>query len=455
LKDQLDVYINNESLLKGALIGISIRDAETNENLYDHMGDTRLHPASNMKLLTVAAALDVLGEGYSFKTEIHTDGSQEGHTLHGNLYLVGKGDPTLLPEDLDTFAEKLKLLGITTIEGNVIGDDSWYDDVRLSTDMIWSDEQYHYGAQVSALTASADRDYDAGSVIIKIQPAAEGEVPDVAVFPETGYVNVINKAVTTAAAGDEDYTVSREHGGNTIKVEGEVPLDAEAEIEERMSVWEPSGYAMDLFQQALNKQGIKVQGNIAVSEAPERTEMIFSHSSITIEKMLIPFMKLSNNGIGEVLIKEMGKQVYGVGSWEKGLEVMEEVLPKFGMNMDTISLKDGSGISHNNLIPANEISNLFYAVQNENWFSVFLNTLPNAGKKERMIGGTLHERMHGLNVHAKTGTINGVTTLSGYLQVNSGKKLIFSLMMNNLLDDLEDEGKDLEDRIVEIITNYG
>jgi len=455
LKDQLDTFIQQTPLLKGALIGISVKNAETNEKLYDRFGDIRLHPASNMKLFTAAVALDVLGQEYTFNTEIHTDGMQEGNTLHGNLFLIGQGDPTLLPEDFNAFAEKLKQMGITTIKGDVIGDDTWYDDVRLSEDMIWSDEQYHYGSQVSALTASADHDYDTGSVIIGIEPAGEGERPNIKVLPETEYVHVVNEAVTRAAAGDEDYTVSREHGGNTIIVSGEVPLHPVEDIEERISVWEPSGFAMDLFHQALQKQGITVQGNIKVSKAPNQTEILFSRSSDSLESLLIPFMKLSNNGIGEMLVKEMGKQVYGEGSWEKGLDVMEEVLPKFGVKMDTISLKDGSGISHNNLIPANEISNLLYEVQDEKWFSVFLNSLPLAGEKEPMIGGTLRERMHGLNVRAKTGTINGVTTLSGYLQANSSRKLIFAVMINNILDNAEEEGKELEDSIVEIMSNDG
>lgn len=454
MKDQLDAYINKEPLLQGALVGISIRDAESNELLYDRMGDIRLRPASNMKLLTAAAALDVLGEGYSFKTEIHTDGKQKDHILHGNLYLIGKGDPTLLPEDFDAFAEKLKMQGITVIEGNVIGDDSWYDDVRLSTDMIWSDEQYHYGSQVSALTASADGEYDSGSVIIEIEPAAEGEAPNVVVRPKTNYVTVVNKAVTGTHDAEEDITVSREHAENIITVEGTIPAGSE-EMEERMSVWEPTGYALDLFQQALARHGITVHGDTSTGRAPEQTEMLLEHSSIPLEKLLIPFMKLSNNGIGELLVKEMGKQIHGEGSWEKGLEVMEEVLPKLGMRMDTISLKDGSGISHANLIPANEISSLLYSIQNKDWFRVYLNSLPDAGRKERMIGGTLHERMYDLYVQAKTGTINGVTTLSGYLKTNQGEKLIFSIMINNLLEDLEDEGKEIEDRLVEIITKYG
>jgi D-alanyl-D-alanine carboxypeptidase/D-alanyl-D-alanine-endopeptidase (penicillin-binding protein 4) len=453
LKDQLEAYIRKEPLLQGALIGISIRDAKTNEMLYDQLGDVRLRPASNMKLLTAAAAIEALGEGYSFKTEIRTDGKQKGHILHGNLYLIGKGDPTLLPVDFDTFAEKMKTQGITAIEGNVIGDDRWYDDVRLSTDMIWSDEQYHYGSQVSALTASADDDYDSGSVIIEVNPAAVGEAAKVTVHPETNYVTVVNEAVTGPNAAEEDIKITREHAGNIITVKGTIPAGAE-ELEERMSVWEPTGYALDLFRLSLKKYGITVHGGIHTGAVPHQTEMILDHSSIPLGKLLVPFMKLSNNGIGEILVKEMGKQAYGEGSWEKGLEVVAEVLPSLGMNIGTLTLKDGSGISHANLIPANEITSLLYTIQNKDWFSVYLNTLPKAGRKERMIGGTLHERMFDLSVQAKTGTINGVTTLSGYLQTNHGKKLIFSIMINNLLEDLEDEGKEIEDRLVEIITNY-
>src|SRR5699024_1268284 len=147
--------------------------------------------------------------------------------------------------------------------------------------------------------------------------------------------------------------------------------------------------------------------------------------------------------------KELGKVVYGEGSWEKGLEVLESELIKFGVNTDTLIIRDGSGISHATLIPVNEMSKLLYEIQNEPWFSTFLQSLPIAGETERMAGGTLRERLGSLNVKAKTGTIYGVNTLSGYLKAKSGKKVIFSLMLNNLLD--EDEGSVVLDRLVEIL----
>lgn len=161
----------NDSRLQGATTTISIRNATSGEIIYEQLGDTRVHPASVMKLLTGAAALETLGQDYSFKTELYTDGEIRDGELHGNLYLRGQGDPTLTKPDLRAFVSELKTQGIQVIKGNVYGDDTWYDNVRLSQDLNWSDELVHTGAQVSALTLSPNNDYDAGTVIVEATPA--------------------------------------------------------------------------------------------------------------------------------------------------------------------------------------------------------------------------------------------------------------------------------------------
>ncbi|MDR7003026.1 D-alanyl-D-alanine carboxypeptidase/D-alanyl-D-alanine-endopeptidase [Neobacillus niacini] len=455
LDQKLNHLLMNESDLQGAIAGISVRSASSGQIIYDHMGETRLRVASNMKLLTAAAALNALGVNYRFNTDVLTEGRIKGKTLYGSLYLKGYGDPTLLKTDLDHMAKQIKESGINKIKGDLVGDDSCFDNVRYSTDLPWSDETTYYGAQISALTVSPDKDYDAGTVIVRVKPSShQGTKPTVSVSPKTSFVKIVNQVVTGPADSKKDLKIERGHGNNIITISGAIPLNSKSE-REWVGVWEPTNYTLALFKQSLSEHGIKLTGKIRTGKTPKDAIERISHSSMPLSELLVPFMKLSNNGHAEVLTKEMGRIVKGEGSWEKGLEVIQNELPNFGVNPKTILLRDGSGISHVNLIPANQISQLLYSVQNKPWFPIFLNSLPVAGESEKRVGGSLRNRLRTPltkgKVWAKTGTISTVTSLSGYVQTKSGEKLIFSILLNNLLD--EEKGKKIEDRIVEVLAN--
>nr|WP_203339671.1 D-alanyl-D-alanine carboxypeptidase/D-alanyl-D-alanine-endopeptidase [Planococcus beijingensis] len=456
LANEINQILQDERL-DGALAGVSIRDAETGEKIYDHFGDTRLVPASNIKLFTAAAAFETLGEDYRFTTEIHTDGAVKGKMLKGNLYLKGKGDPTLLQEDFEEFAQELKNQGIQKIKGDLIGDDTWYDDVRLSEDITWQDEIYYYGAQVSALTASPNEDYDAGSLIVEVNPGdSAGIEPKVSLAPQTDYVTIVNRAKTVAADQPKTVSISRKHGTNQIVVEGNIPVEG-SRMREWIAVDEPSGYALDLFENALLAEGIEWAGKhtLEMGETPDDSTLLVEHESMSLAELSIPFMKLSNNGHGEVLAKEMGRAVKGEGSWEAGLEVMEDVAGTLGVNTDTILLRDGSGMSHVNLMPVNEISQLLFGVQSRPWYGSYLNSLPVAADAERFVGGTLRNRMKETaaqqNVKAKTGTLTAVSALSGYATTKDGKPLIFSIIINNDLASVTP----IEDAIATAIAESG
>lgn len=455
VNELLNQLIRKDPALQGAIVGISIRSATTGQVIYDHQGNVRLRPASNMKLLTAAAALNVLGENYTFPTEVYADGPIKKHVLEGNLYIKGKGDPTLLKSDFDTMAKEIQRKGITKIKGNIIGDDSWYDDVRYSLDLPWSDETEHYGAQISALTASPTNDFDAGSVKIVVTPGNKvGDKPIVKVTPKTNYVKIVNLAETVSVNGNREITIKRRHAKNIITIEGTIPLKEKPE-KKWVGVWNPTRYTVSLFKHSLTKQGISVTGKFKTGRVPDTAKLVTSHHSMPLSQLLIPFMKLSNNVHAEILVKEMGKVEEGEGSWEKGLQVLNKELVKFGVDPQTLLLRDGSGVSHVNLIPANQISQLLFSVQKEKWFPSYLNALPVAGVHDKITGGTLRYRLKSPitlgKVKAKTGTISTVSSLSGYVTTKSGQTLIFSILLNNMVD--YEKGKKIEDQIVTILAN--
>ncbi len=446
--------ILDDPLLDGAIAGISVRKAEDGKLLYSHFGDTRLHPASNMKILTGAAALDLLGPKHRFSTEVLAGGEVRGGVLDGDLYLKGKGDPTLLKEDLNRFAQELREKGIRTVKGDLVGDDSWYDDERLSQDLNWSDESAYTGAQVSALTMSPDKDYDAGTVIVEVAPGSKRNgKPEVKLTPETDYVTIINRAKTVGKKEPKKISIEREHGTNNIVIEGQIPIEG-TKSKTWVAVWEPTSYALSVFKKSLEDQGIRFSraSDIRVDAAPEKAVVLSKKKSMPLKELMIPFMKLSNNGHGEVLVKEIGKKAEGEGSWKKGLDVMEEYLQSLGVNAGTVQLRDGSGMSHKTMIPANELSRFLFAIQSKNWFATFENALPAAGEPAPLTGGTLRHRM-GLEplkgrLKAKTGSLTGVSTLSGYVTSKEGDKLIFSILINNYIGGSVDE---VEEAIVAVL----
>ncbi len=446
---QLNQLLNNEPDLNGAISGISVRTSSDGKIIYEHNGDIRLRPASNLKLITASAALAVLGESYTFSTEVYATGKIRGDKLNGDLYLKGKGDPTLTKADFEKIAEEIRRKGIKIIKGNLIGDDSWYDDVRYSFDLPWSDETTYYGAPVSALTASPTKEFDAGSVIVDVFPGKKfGAKAVVKMTPKTNTIIIVNHTETNTADGKKRIHIYRKHESNQIIVDGQIPVKAN-KTREWISVQSPSKYALDLFHQALRRKNIIIEGKTQIGPAPSKAKLLSTRHSIPLSQLLIPFMKLSNNGHAEVLVKEMGKIKKGEGSWEKGLEVVKNELSKFGVDPQNTILRDGSGVSHVNMITANQLSQLLFAIQHETWFSVFQNSLPAAGKQEKMLGGTLRNRfrepMLRNKILAKTGTISTVSSLSGYIDTQSGQRLIFSILLNNLLD--EEDGKRIEDKI--------
>ncbi|SDI41418.1 D-alanyl-D-alanine carboxypeptidase/D-alanyl-D-alanine endopeptidase [Natribacillus halophilus] len=444
LRDILD-----DERLEHAISGVHVRSAETGEELFSHEAHTSLTPASGQKVLVGAAALDTLGSDYTFETGVYANGEQTGAALHGDLYLKGEGDPTMLAEDYEDFAREVSAQGINVVHGDVVADDTFFDDERLPPDLAFGDESCGFGAQTSALTASPDEDFDAGTVIVEVEPGdSPGDEAEVSVTPETDYVTIDDDVETTAEDSSENISIEREHGTNDIVVEGDIPVDDDTE-RTWISVWEPTEFAQHLFHSALKEEGIQIQGDLKLGETPEEADPLVVRESMPLEELFTPYMKLSNNGHAETMTKTMARVVEDKGSWDEGLDIVEDYLSDAGLNIDAIQLRDGSGMSHLNYIPPHEMTALLEHIQGEDWYDILYESLPIAGVEDDLVGGTLSDRMEDTeaeeNVHAKTGTLTSITSLSGYVTTQDGEELIFSIILNNFIGDAPE---DIEDDIV-------
>lgn len=433
LRADLDAILADPAL-EGATSGVVVTDADSGEVLYSRDADTQLLPASNTKIFTAAAALEVLGAEHTFGTEAVV--AEPGRDDVPELYLVGGGDPTLNAEDLDAIAADVAASGITSV-GELYADDSWFDDQRLVDDWWPEDEPYAYSAQISALTVAHGERHDTGVTEVTVTGAAEGDPVNVDLGAADGYVELDNQAVTAPADGGEGITIDRPVGTNTIKVTGSLSENADPVVALR-TVDEPAGLAGHLFARALEENGVTVNGEVAQGDVPaewQDPEVVGEHTSMPLGEVLVPLMKFSNNGHAEMLTKTLGREVAGEGSWAAGLAAEDTALQQLGVDTSDLVLTDGSGLSRGNLVTANTVVDLLDSAQDAPWYDVWHHSLPVAGDSDPFVGGTLANRMRGTAAEnaaqAKTGTMSGVSALSGYVQGPDGGELYFSVVNND------------------------
>jgi D-alanyl-D-alanine carboxypeptidase/D-alanyl-D-alanine-endopeptidase (penicillin-binding protein 4) len=433
LKADLDAILG-DTRLQGAQVGVVVRDAKTGKGLYSRGADGPVMPASNQKLHTAAAAFGLLGPGYTFRTSVLSSGTRAGSLLTGDLILKGTGDPTLQAADYDRLAAEVAAKGITKVTGRLVADDTWFDDRRLPAGWDPADEPYSYAAQVSALTVSPDSDFNAGTIRVDITPGEEGAPVVVGLSPATSRVVVANKARTGAPGSASTLAITRARGTNTLEVTGSYPVGG-AKVQTLRTVDDPSLYATDVFRRALAAHGVGVEGMTVRGAAPRSSAKVTEDRvSMPLSKLAVPFLKLSNNNIAEILVKSIGRKTRGEGTWQAGLPAVTKYLKGLGEDTSRVKLTDGSGLSRSNRSTALQVSRLLRAVQTKTWFPAFYQSLPVAGQPQPWVGGTLATRMKGTpaagNVHAKTGTLTGATALSGYVRDPSGRRLIFSIIFN-------------------------
>ncbi|TWC74728.1 D-alanyl-D-alanine carboxypeptidase/D-alanyl-D-alanine-endopeptidase (penicillin-binding protein 4) [Pseudomonas sp. SJZ103] len=422
--------------LDGATVSVMVRDARSGSTLYQHNPRTRLIPASNLKLLTTAAAMDVLGPQYRFSTQLLSDGTRQGERLAGNLYLRGLGDPTTQFADYQALAVQLASQGVRQVQGDLVFDDTWFDAERLGLDWAQDDESTYYGAQISALTVSPNADFDAGTLLVTAKaPVALGQPVSVVVSPSTDYVQLSNRAVSGPG---NSYGITRQHGTNLLQLTG--ALAPGKQSRQWVSVWEPTQLVANLFEQALAQQGIHVLGRRVIGgTSPATATVLAEHQSAPLQGLITPLLKLSNNNMSEALLKAMGRKTANAGTAAAGVAAVTAFMQRQGLDPATLNQVDGSGLSRRNLVSSQNLTDLLLATSKQPWFDAWYNALPIAGNADRMTGGSLRYRLRGTaaqnNLHAKTGSMAGVSSLSGYITDADGRRLVFSMISNNYVSD--------------------
>jgi D-alanyl-D-alanine carboxypeptidase/D-alanyl-D-alanine-endopeptidase (penicillin-binding protein 4) len=425
--------LNAESL-DGVDVGFIAMDLKTGTVLAESGADVLINPASNAKMITSSAVLATLKPEYRFKTEFYANGPIKDGTLFGNLVVKGYGDPSMVSERLIKVANELYLMGIEKISGSVIVDDSWFDDVEEARGWELEDAPDRaYAAPVSATSVNHN------AVSIYIRPASTAGAPAIVVVdPPTERV-VVKGVVATEAVGsgvrlyaqknDEATAAGQPHDGTLITVEGSVGLrDAPERIYRR--VYDPARHFGSVLTSFLQQRGVKMRHAIIKGTVPPGSRLVLVDKSPRLKEIVDDLNHYSNNIIAETLIKAMGAEIKGApGTFDNGLIVAREYLEgTVGFQPGSYVFDNGSGLNDVNRFTARQLAQLTRAVSLDyeiasEWF----NSLAVAGTQ-----GTIGSRMKNTpatrRLRAKTGTLRGVSALSGAVARPSGDVVAFSIL---------------------------
>lgn len=445
LQSQIDGILD-DSVLAPSFIGVKIISLDDGKVLYTRNSNKLLHPASNMKLLTTSTAVSTLDKDFRFTTRITSDREAEDGVLSGNLYVKGSGDPLMTTADLDSIAASMKQLGIRKITGNLVGNVTYFDDIPWGAGWMWDDEPDAYAAFITPLTVNENAAH------LAVRPGrANGDSLSFSVEPQTHYVPVANCGVTSSDTSLSGLSVMRRRNDSTIIIRGHMkPGDPEQQFD--VSVWKPEMYFLELLKDALIRNGLEVTGETRVDTVIGEIRITeFSHP---VDSVVHRINKMSDNLAAENLLKTLSAEKHGIpGSAAAGLTIVKEYLSHIGIDTTKMNLADGSGLSFYNLVSPDIIVQILRSQYGDpSNFKRFYESLTVGG-----IDGTLKNRMRNTraqgNVHAKTGSISGVSTLSGYVRTADGRMLAFSFMANHF-PGMITSLRNAQDRVMELLANF-
>ena len=452
LKSDIEKILNDD-LFNHSQIAVDIYDLTAGKDLYKKNESLLLHPASNMKLLTSAAGLIFLGKDFKFKTCLFHSGVISGDTLYGDIFVKGGFDPDFTTDDLDSVIQVIKLLKLKHIAGNLYADVSMKDSLYWGNGWMWDDDPDPSAPYLSALNINDN------SIEVFVEGSKIDSPANIYLIPETKFVNVINTSKTVARSSENTFKVTRDwvNKNNNILIRGNVKTGSvrdSSDYIEKINLINPEKYFLSLFKEHLNNSGITVGGETKIETMPPNVVYLTCYER-SLDTVLINMNKESDNLSAEMLLYELAlKDSLPPAAAENGIELIKKLVDSIGLSPDDYTFADGSGVSRYNLVSAELLTELlkymFYA--RKDLFDIYYNSLPIGG-----VDGTLENRMNGTNaekkVHAKTGTIAGVSNLAGYVTSKNNHLIAFTIFIQNFLDETN-KARLIQDRICELLANY-
>jgi len=426
----------NDPGLRNASIGFCIMNAEGGNVVFRYNDSTSLAPASCLKIVTTGAALAILGEKHVFETKLcYTGNIDSNGALHGNIVIIGGGDPTLGEDrfetrtDLNGFVKVIKDRGIKHIDGKVIVDASYYNDDPISPKWAWDDIGNYFGCGVFGLNY-------AGNVYkIKLQPAPkEGSIVElIGLQPKDAGMVVENKLFTGKPGSGDQSNVFGSPNDSFRVLSGTIPA-SKSPFTVKGSLPNPPAWFAKNFASMLYKDGLlsdKSQWEVKTGNAPVSGTKIMDSYASPLVRDIVHFTNLNSiNLYAECLLQEIGKKTPGSGSRQAGVHAIKKYWYNKGIDTLGLLMDDGSGLSRYDGITAFQLTKMLSVIQKEKYFDIFLNSLPVSGQSSSMKTMGKGTEMEG-KIYCKTGHMDRVRAYSGYFKSKTGKWMSFSLLVNN------------------------
>jgi D-alanyl-D-alanine carboxypeptidase/D-alanyl-D-alanine-endopeptidase (penicillin-binding protein 4) len=434
LQHDIDTLLANPALERGSW-GILVKSLSGGETLYSRDARKLLMPASNMKIVTLAVAAQLLGWNYTYETRLAASGPIHDGVLDGDLIVIGSGDPSM--DDWDGAASRvfrgwagmLKAAGIRTISGRIVGDGRAFGDEPFGIGWAWDDLDNSYGTSIGGLQ------FNENTARLVIEPAATAGQAAAIRLLQAGSGLVVRNGVTTTEDRPLSITTQRLAGSPLLDVRGSVRMDRPAArpILVNVSVVDPALYFATALRDSLIASGIEVRGpavDIVNLDDPPKVDgpPLLTYGSPPLTELAVTMMKNSQNLYAESMLRAVGGNP---ATLQAARSAVESVLQSWGIGSGDVVIADGSGLSRNDLVTSDAlVAILTHERNDEASREPFERSLPIAG-----VDGTLAFRMKGTvadrNVHAKTGSFSNARSASGYVTDADGQPLVFSIISNN------------------------